>query len=225
MCYTFRLCFRDHLDPTANRALDDIIVDCMQSDFGSASKPLLECCFATMLAHLELFISSYSVEHCIVKKTLAKTTFHGVRLPILLQWGALVRKDFSERNSHQSQTCPWTAWRCMYPSNVAPVEATQALSLQQVVAPVHDLQREVLVLKQTLVQVVSMLRDLQQRPVAAVHSPNKKRNHDEDVPVTKVRSTTGRLCSTVGCLCQPMVDKDNQRLTCFNRRLKLTTLG
>lgn len=194
MCYTYRLCFRQQLDPDMSTVLDNILVDCMQSDFGSASKPLLECCFATMLAHLEVFISNYSVEHCIVKKTLAKTQFHEVRLPTLLQWGALVRKDFFERNGHQVLTNPWTAWRCMYPSTVSSAETTQAISFHQSIAPVHELQREVQLLKQTLGEVVSMLRELQQRPSAVFHSPSRKRTLEPagaEAGVTEVSSTCG----------------------------------
>jgi len=213
MCFTYRLCFKDQLDPAANRILEDIIVDCMQSDFGSASKALLECCFATMLAHLEVFIANYSVQHCIVKKTLAKTTFHGVRLPTLLQWGALVRKDFSDRNAHQAQTCPWTAWRCMYPSNVSSFESAQALSIQQIVAPVHDLQREVHVLKQTLVEVVSMLRDLQNRPAVLSQSPARKRTL-ESAEDTEVFTTVQSI--------RPVVDWFNQWWISFHHWLTYT---
>jgi hypothetical protein len=67
-------------------------------DFGEAKQQLYHCLLATLLMSLQVMISKYGVSSIIVKEVLGKARDFNIGYEDLLNYGALIRTDFIQRN-------------------------------------------------------------------------------------------------------------------------------
>lgn len=99
-CYTARLIFLRELTFEQQTKMENLINHLFASDinFGSATKQLYHCLFATLLMSLQDMATTYGFSNCIVHEVITiSRKFHFSYLE-LVDFGTAVRKDFLLRN-------------------------------------------------------------------------------------------------------------------------------